>query len=236
MPALLFRVATFLGTFGLGAALASKDDNQKITSKPNIVAQLIPHLAAFLCAKFLFTKQKMGKEFMNIDLSRIIIYIVAYLVAKSIVDQVVIVGAGASGDELADPNTGTNSNFDPSDLSKIDQLKQDIAAQQAAGHESSYPASDYGIMADQLLAAMNGCGVTDDVFPNVFSRCNNDLDVYNIIDAFGLQYVTNCAWTNFWIQPTSDTPRGLGWHMVEEGVDVDAVNAELDAKNIEFKF
>lgn len=236
MPLLIARLATLLGGVGIGSYFASKDDNNAPIPKPNLTAQLIPHIVAALCAKFLFQNKKFGKEVFGIDLSRIAIYIVVYLITKNIVDQTVVHHVNSI--DGSDPNSGDggSSNYDPQDVDDLETVRDGIEDLQNSGMTSSFSDTKYASLADKLHAAMDGCGVTDYVFPNVFGQCRNVLDVEHIIEAFGLRYVQKCVWTSIWLGPTSDTKKGLVWHMEKEGVDILAVNVVLTNNGIDYEF
>lgn len=65
--------------------------------------------------------------------------------------------------------------------------KSEVDALQAAGVNASYSDSQYSIMAQKLVTAMDGWGTDEEAIFSVFNMLHNDIDYIKLDQAFGLR-------------------------------------------------
>lgn len=73
---------------------------------------------------------------------------------------------------------------------------EELAALANQGVHPSYSDSQYEVLVNQLVQAMNGCGTDEDQVYQVFSQIRNSADVRKLLVAFGVQYYQPCAATS----------------------------------------
>jgi hypothetical protein len=104
----------------------------------------------------------------------------------------------------------------------------DIKAAEKSGEKLSYSLGNYTQFADQLYAAvLYTWGTDEQAIYNVFSKMNNNLDVAQLIKAFGKRRLE-----------FSTTMAELGAHLSEDldASEIAKLNSILAAKNITYRF
>lgn len=119
---------------------------------------------------------------------------------------------------------------------KIESLKQtrderlDERAFEKTGITLTYPVSNYVQFADSLYAARSGnkvLGTDEDAIYAVIEKMKNDLDVLNLIQAFGSRR-KSFSWED----------ANLGGFLADElnEKEIEKVNSMLASKNIKYRF
>ena len=70
--------------------------------------------------------------------------------------------------------------------SELQQLK-------AKGINPTMDISQFQVLSEKLVQAMNGCGTSEDQVYDVFKAIKNDADVRQLITTFGVRYYQPCA-------------------------------------------
>lgn len=102
------------------------------------------------------------------------------------------------------------------------------------GIKQSYTSGQYATWANQFQEAFDGCGTSNDVWRDVFSKMKNELDVLLLIDAYGTRTFDECDWEfNF-----GDFTGTLGMSLVHElsSSEKAELNKLLTDKGINYTF
>lgn len=73
-------------------------------------------------------------------------------------------------------------------------IKDQISDLQSQGLKASYSSVQYSTWANQLQEAFNGCGTSDQVWRNIFSKMKNDMDLALLMDSYGVRTIDECNW------------------------------------------
>lgn len=119
---------------------------------------------------------------------------------------------------------------------KIKSLKESKDARtdekyfEKQGQTASYPLSNYKQFADAIYAARHGnnvLGTDEDSIYNIISKMKNDIDILNLINAFGMKR------KSFSLEDAN-----LGGYLTDEldAKELDKVNGILASNNIKYRF
>ncbi len=115
---------------------------------------------------------------------------------------------------------------------EIKETDKTVKQLQDKGIKLSYPEAQYKTWANSLKVAADGCGTSNQVWKNIFAALKTELDVYQLISAFGIQKIDDCGWGS------GDSNYTLGQMLADELGDDELVevNAMLTSKKINFQF
>ena len=105
---------------------------------------------------------------------------------------------------------------------------------QQQGLVASYSGGQYSTWTNQLKEAFSGCGTSNGVWRNVFSKMKNDLDVALLIDAYGVRTYDQCNWEGDF----GDFTGSLSEALVNElsSSELQEVNKLLESNKVNFRF
>lgn len=130
--------------------------------------------------------------------------------------------------------------------------KANTAANQATGELQvlaqrgiypSYYTSQYELMSNQLVQAMNGCGTDEEMILQVIRSLKNDADVLMLIRSFGVRFYQPCSWAQpisyaLYLIDSESFGGGIGeWFGYDLSAgDIEDINDILQSKGIQYRF
>lgn len=117
---------------------------------------------------------------------------------------------------------------------ELTDTKTEIKYLQQQGIQPSFSPAQYSTWANQLQQAFDGCGTSNVVWENIFSRVKNDLDIALLIDAYGTRQFDEC---NFEFD-FGDFKGTLSEALIHElsSSEIEQINEYLQRTGIKYRF
>lgn len=117
---------------------------------------------------------------------------------------------------------------------ELQDITTQISALQNQGVRPSYPSAQYSTWANQLRGAFAGCGTSNEVWRNVFSKMKNDLDVALLIDTYGVRTFDECNWEADFGDFTGSLSEALVNELSPD--ELAEVNKLLESNKVNYRF
>ena len=120
------------------------------------------------------------------------------------------------------------------DSTSLPNVDGDIPALKKAGQLASYSQGQYDMYANKLKQAFYSYGTDEAAVYAVFTAMNNDLDVANLIKAFGIWKVEGSVWRPLDTRGDGDLSTWMSSEL--DSSEINYVNTILAKKGIKYKF